>query len=320
MRQALPPGYGQRRARRAIGLWLALGALAWVVLPWYLPQDLGLGASLARAWGGAETASALVQVGRHGRPWLLAGALGLLAAALAWRLPTGRAQGAWLVGGTASALLVLLGCGFAIGAQGWAFESLGSWLGSAPRGQPGIGLGGALVLAALLVLLGMGLARLGSFHGDLFVGASVVACGALLALFIVLPVGKALVGAALDDSGQPSLAALAERLGSERVWGLSCLASLDGTGLRCGAVHDVMFLRDGQALRVGDLVLHAHKHQVAGAPAFVADRFNARGALHRIAHQQGVVLFPPQTPASPHAARQRHRGQKAAARRVAVGP
>mgnify|MGYP006992420526 CR=1 FL=1 len=195
MRQALPPGYGQRRARRAIGLWLALGALAWVVLPWYLPQDLGLGASLARAWGGAETASALVQVGRHGRPWLLAGALGLLAAALAWRLPTGRAQGAWLVGGTASALLVLLGCGFAIGAQGWAFESLGSWLGSAPRGQPGIGLGGALVLAALLVLLGMGLARLGSFHGDLFVGASVVACGALLALFIVLPVGKALVGA-----------------------------------------------------------------------------------------------------------------------------
>jgi hypothetical protein len=73
------------------------------------------------------------------------------------RLRAGRPQGAWLAGGAAFGLLSLLGFGFAVE-------------------RTGIGLGGATLLAALLVLLGAGAARLGRFRGDLFVGAAVVFC------------------------------------------------------------------------------------------------------------------------------------------------
>ena len=245
----------QARARRfAAGwpLWLLLGWVGFVALPWYLPQDLTLWRALAGVWSGAETASGLLQVSRHGRPWLVIAAVGLGAGLVAWRLPTwgwpaGRAQGRWLTVGAGVALAGLLASGFAIGAQGWAFESLGQAFGPLPAGQPGIGLGGAVVLLALLMLLGTGIARMGGFKGDAFVASAVVLSTALLLLFVALPVAKALVGAMQDETGAWSISALGERLGQERVWGLGCL-NLAGFGwggsggVRCGVAWNTLFL------------------------------------------------------------------------------
>ncbi len=222
----------------ALRAWLLLGLAAYVGLPWYLPQDLGLLAATAVAWGGAETASGLVQSLVHHRPWLALAALGLLLAALASALPPGRAQGRLLLGGGGGALVALLGAGFAIGARGWAFDGLEAWLGPLSTGQPGIGAGGALVLLSLLMLAGAGLARLGAFRGDVFVAASVLLCSVLLLLFVGLPVAKALAGALQDEAGAWSVAALGERLGAERVWGLQCLAG----GVRCGVAWNTLFL------------------------------------------------------------------------------
>ncbi len=234
------------RARRSdLGwpLWLLLAWVGFVVLPWYLPQDLTLWRALAGVWGGAETASGLLQVLRHGKPWLAVAAVGLCAGLLAWRLPAGRAQGRWLAGGAGLALAGLLASGFAIGAQGWAFESIGQAFGPLPTGQPGIGLGGAVVLLALLMLLGTGIARLGGFKGDAFVACAVVLSTALLLLFVALPVAKALVGAVQDEAGAWSISALGERLGQERVWGLGCLNLTGaGGGLRCGVAWNTLFL------------------------------------------------------------------------------
>jgi iron(III) transport system permease protein len=94
------------------------------------------------------------------------------------------------------------------------------------------------VLLSLLMLLGAGIARLGYFRGDLFIAGVVVLCSALLLLFVALPVGKSLLGAFFDDAGQPSFAALAERLAHEHVWGLACLAG----GVRCGVAWNTLFL------------------------------------------------------------------------------
>jgi iron(III) transport system permease protein len=98
-----------------------------------------------------------------------------------------------------------------------------------------MGLGGALVLLALLMLLGAGVARLGYFRGDLFVAGAVVLCAALLLLFVALPVAKSLIGAFLDDAGA-LVAALAERLGTTAsgacpAWSAACAAAWPGT--RC---------------------------------------------------------------------------------------
>jgi len=229
---------GLVRTRRVVWSWWLLGAAAFAVLPWYFPQNLSLWQSLPGSFGGAETASALVQALHHGKPWLWwAGAsFAGLAVAAAW--PAGRAQGRLLCAAAGIGLFALIASGFAIGAQGWSYHWLESLFGALPAGQMGIGLGGALSLLALLMLLGAGIARLGYFRGDLFVAAAVVFCGALLLLFVALPVGKSLIGAWLDEAGQFSPGALIERLAHERVWGLSCLAG----GVRCGVAWNTLFL------------------------------------------------------------------------------
>ena len=196
------------RAQTAIRGWLLLGALSFVLLPWYLPAD--------------DSASALVQMLRLGKPWLGFGLAALLLAGIGCALPAGRAQGRWLTFGSGIGLIGLLATGFAIG-QGQ---------------QAGIGLGGALTLVALLMLLGAGIAQLGGFRGDVFVASAVVFCGALMALFVALPVLRALAGAFLDDAGRLSIAALWERIGNERTWGLGCVVG----GQRCGVAWNTLFL------------------------------------------------------------------------------
>jgi iron(III) transport system permease protein len=217
---------------------LLLGFAAYALLPWYYQQDTGLLKALPGIWGGADTAAGVVQAARHGKPWLWLGLAGLLVAALGWRLPPTRTQGLLLLAGGGLGATALLASGFAIGAQGWAFEFLTPMFGALDKGQFGIGLGGALALLSLLMLAGAGIARLGYFRGDLFVACAVLLCSALLLLFVALPVGKSLVGAFLDEGGAFSLAAMAERLGNERVWGLGCLAG----GVRCGVAWNTLFL------------------------------------------------------------------------------
>ncbi len=225
-------------AQRVLLAWVVLGLAAFVLLPWYFPQNLSLWRSLPGVFGGSETASGLVHALSHGRPWLWVALVALAACAVAGRMPAGRAQGRALLAGSGLGLAGLLVSGFTIGAQGWSFETLNGWFGPLAQGQFGVGLGAALVLLALLMLLGAGIARLGYFRGDFFIASAVVFCSALLLLFVALPVGKSLIGAFLTEDGEFSIGALAERLGHERVWGLSCLAG----GVRCGVAWNTLFL------------------------------------------------------------------------------
>ena len=226
-----------RRQRALLG-WLLLGLAAFSLLPWYFQQSASLWQTLPLVFGGGETASGLVQASAHGRPWLWCALAGLGVAGLGWRLPAGLAQGRVLVAGALVGLVGVLTSGFAIGARGWSFASLEATFGALPQGQFGIGWGGIIVIAALLVLLGAGIARLGYFRGDFFVAASVVACAALLLLFVALPVAKALVGAFATQDGVFTFTAVFERLGNERVWGLGCLAG----SARCGVAWNTLFL------------------------------------------------------------------------------
>ncbi len=229
------PGRG---APSHIGGWLLFGVAAFALLPWYFPADKTLLQSLAGVWSVADSASGAVQAARFGKPWLWLVPVALLAALLGWRLPAGRAQGRWLALGGGIGLAGLLASGFAIGAKGWAFAWLDASFGPLPATQFGIGLGGVLTLLAFIMLLGAGLARLGAFRGDVFVASAVLLCGALLALFVALPVLRALSGAFFTEDGAFGLGAVWASIGNERTWGLACIVG----GSRCGVAWNTLFL------------------------------------------------------------------------------
>jgi iron(III) transport system permease protein len=227
-----------KHPNQAIRLWLVAGLLAYVALPWYAIQDTAWYSVLPQIFGGTETANGLLQALLYGRSWLLLGVLGLGVAAVSLLVPAGKRQGSWLMAGGLLGFLGLLFSGFMIGAKGWSFGFLNAQLGELAVNQFGIGIGAFLALLALVMLTAFGVARRGMFKGDLFIASAVLGCSVLLLLFIAFPVTKALYGAFLNEEGQWAFSAIFERIGHERIWGLSCLSG----GVRCGVAWNTLFL------------------------------------------------------------------------------
>ncbi len=229
----------QRRSPNAALLaWTALGALAYLLLPWYALQDGNGLLAAGRVFAGEEAGNGLLQAARHGRPWLWLGLLGLVVTAVAAFMAPGRTQGRVLLAGGLLGALGLAASGFLIGAKGWSFAWLNTAFGELGRNQFGVGWGGFVALAALVVLTAFGLARSGRFKGDLFVAAAVLGCGTLMGVFILFPVLKALSSAFLTEDGGLSLAAMWERVASDRNFGLQCVVG----GVRCGVAWNTLFL------------------------------------------------------------------------------
>jgi len=228
----------KKNPNQAIRIWLVLGLLAYLLLPWYAIQDTAWYSVLPQILGGPETANGLLQALQHGRPWLWLGLLGLAIATIGLGVAPGKAQGGWLLAGGLAGFMGLLASGFLIGAKGWSFDALNTLWGELAGRQFGIGSGAFLALLSLLMIAAFGLARRGYFKGDLFIASAVVGCSVLLLLFIAFPVSKALYGALLTEQGQWSVTAIFDRIGNERVWGLNCLAG----GVRCGVAWNTLFL------------------------------------------------------------------------------
>lgn len=227
-----------KNPNHAIRLWLIIGLLAYLVLPWYAIQDTAWYSVLPKVFGGTETANGLIQVFLFGRVWLAVGLLGLGVAGVALLAAPGKPQSSWLLAGGLLGFLGLLFSGFMIGSKGWSFAALNSQFGELAVNQFGIGIGAFMALLALVMISAFGIARRGYFKGDLFIASAVVGCSVLLLLFIAFPVTKALYGAFLNEEGHWAFSAIFERIGHERVWGLSCLAG----GVRCGVAWNTLFL------------------------------------------------------------------------------
>ena len=226
---------------RAAGLWSSLAALAAaLLLPWYLTQDGIAATPLAGfAWlSDPDFAPAAGQVATQNRWWLLpallAPALGLLAALLP--LPRPARAAAFLLAG-AGGLIALLAQGYAIGVQGWSAPWLNA-LGLMEDRQFGIGWGGAIVPAALAILLAAGLAGRGAFRGDAFTAAVAVLVAASIALFTAMPLALLLADAFRDATGAVAAGAVLARLADDRLWSLGCLAGAP----RCGVVWNTLLL------------------------------------------------------------------------------
>ena len=220
-----------RSPNGAVWLCIAAGLLAYLLLPWYAIQDTSWLHALPGIFSEGEAANGLRQALGQGRTWLLVGVLGLGLATVGALQRPGRAQGRWLLAGGGLGAAGLALAGFTIGARGWSVAALNGAFGELAINQFGIGAGGFVAVAALIVLAAFGLARLGFFRGDLFVSAAVVGCAVLLLLFIAYPVGKTLSAAFLTEEGGWSISAFFARVFTERIWGLSCVTGATACGV-----------------------------------------------------------------------------------------
>ena len=226
------------------GIWccVALGVLAYLAFPWYAIQDSNGLLAIPQVFSNEQSGNGFIQASSYQRPWLWVGLVALAAAAFGATMAPTKKQGGVLMAAGSVGFMGLLLAGFAIGAKGWSFELLNNVLGPLNgwglKGQAGIGWGGFLALASLVVVTAFGVARWGYFKGDLFVAAAVVGCGAMLSVFIVFPVLKALSGAFFLEDGGFSVLALWGRVATERNFGLSCL----GGSQSCGVAWNTLLL------------------------------------------------------------------------------
>ncbi len=227
-----------RKPNGAVWSCIAAGFLAYLLLPWYAIQDTSWYQALPQVFNEGDAANGLLQALRQGRPWLLVGLAGLVLCTFGALLRPGRGQGRWLLAGGLVGALGLAIAGFTIGARGWSVAALNTAFGELSVNQFGIGAGGFVALAALILLAAFGLARLGFFRGDLFVSGAVIGCAVLMLLFIAYPVSKALAGAFFNEDGQWSIRAFMDRIFTARIWGVGCVTG----GAACGVAWNTLVL------------------------------------------------------------------------------
>ena len=214
-----------------IPLWLAVGWIGFVILPWYGLED-GLTHTPIASYLGSEAGSGLVQTSLHGRWWLWPLALALAAPLLTLRRARDdKLSATILIAAGASGLIWMFGQGFAIGHRGWGWAWLTAAVGPLSTRQFGMGWGAVLVGGAFLFFVTSGLARRGAMRGDEFVTGAIGLVVATVALFVFWPVAEVLFQAALTSDGRYALTPLFDRLSTGTIWGLGCFQGQRSCGV-----------------------------------------------------------------------------------------
>jgi iron(III) transport system permease protein len=221
---------------RAARAWLALGWIAFALLPWHVLDGDWLAWFAALPSDGPRSAASLALSGRA--VWLAPIGVPLLLAAAPLRGLPPRWTSLALIGSGLAGLALIAIEGFAIGLRGWNFAMLGALFGAPGPSQAGMGLGAALTATCFLMLACHGLAGRGWCRGDAFVVGAIGSVVVLTAIFVFFPVATILISAVQDDSGALALGTFVTKFFDRSIWGLDCLTS----SLRCGVAWNTLFL------------------------------------------------------------------------------
>lgn len=74
---------------RPLWLWLCIGVLGYLALPWYAQQDTNGLLAVGQVFSSEQAANGLMQAVAFGRPWLWLGLIGLAVAGAASLMPAG---------------------------------------------------------------------------------------------------------------------------------------------------------------------------------------------------------------------------------------
>ncbi|HXP98330.1 MAG TPA: iron ABC transporter permease [Telmatospirillum sp.] len=213
-------------------IWLALGWVAVLLLPWYGMDGIPRGVAVLPAFGHAIWG---------GRPWL--GPLLLPMALASWAM-IGQPRPRALVAAGFAGIAWTVAQGFAILHHGWAFDWLAGLMGGSGPTQPALGWGALIFVFACLMMVAYGFARLGFCRGDVFVIGAILLVVGLIALFVLYPALCILFSAVRDNDGGFAPHLFLTKLLNRSIWGVDCLfgAQACGTAWNTVAVASVVGL------------------------------------------------------------------------------
>ena len=220
--------------KKTVLIWLAIGLVSFVLLPWHMTVD-GLYDATWMTDGVAATGLFSVLSGQW---WLAPAGLAILAAIViqfAIDEPVKRARFTLVTAVAGLAFIALQGL-IIVRAGPRVFETF--FVGEATMaGQPGMGAGAGICALALLFAATISLSQSGKGQGDAFVVSTIGLIVALVAIFVFFPVIHILVRAFEVDGGY-SLSEFFPRFFSSDIWGLGCLIS----DRSCGVGINSLFL------------------------------------------------------------------------------
>ncbi len=226
---------------RTVVLWLVVGWIGFLILPWYVIEDgfWGLEWIVDGYPFDTDYAPAIIQIFEGGKAWLAPLPFLLALPLVTWgRLKTDPFYSSVMIASGLGGLVYLIAQGFAIGISGWQFGFLESLYGPLGDRQYGLGYGAMFVAASFLFTLTQGIAARGAVNGDVFVVSSIGLVIAIVAAFVFFPVVQILISALRDNEGVYSLTVFFTKFSSPKIWGIGCLSANVG----CGAAWNSLFL------------------------------------------------------------------------------
>lgn len=226
---------------RTVLIWLAVGWVGFLILPWYVIEDgfWGLEWLIDGYPFDSDYGPAWAHWLEADKAWLAPIPLFLLLPVLTrGRVKTDPYYSKILIAAGLGGLTYMVTQGFAIGISGWESTIMESLFGPTENRQYGLGYGAMLVAASFLFFLTQGIAARGAINGDVFVVSSIGFIIAIVGAFIFFPVIQILVSALQDNEGFYSLSAFFTKFTDKKIWGLGCVYSTVG----CGAAWNSLFL------------------------------------------------------------------------------
>lgn len=219
---------------RVVLLWIIVGMLGLLVLPWYVQED-GFW-SFEWLFDGypydTDYAPALFQIIQGEKLWLapLFIFLFLPLTALGRHKSDPAFAKTLLITGIGG-LLWLTFQGVLIGISGWQFEWVEQLFGTLNDRQYGLGYGALFTALFFLFMVTIGAAARGLINGDIFVVSSIGFVIAIVAIFIFYPIVQMLSGALINEQGAFSISSFVEQFFDRKIWGLGCLSSNTSCGV-----------------------------------------------------------------------------------------
>ena len=190
------------------GLWLAVGLLASLLLPWYGIEDgfFSFEWMVSDYLFDTDYAPLFWLLVMGEKSWLAPLILPFLISGLAVLMPDGSRLKThlFLIGGGLG-LFWLMAQGLAIGIRGWQFNGLADLFGPISDRQFGMGFGAIFYYLSSLFLFSIGVAERRGAYGDKFVISMIIFVVLLVTIFIFYPICKLFLMGFIDEQNSYSL-------------------------------------------------------------------------------------------------------------------